>query len=301
MTTSLRRGTGPWPSNNTESVVSGWLRERMNGVESSERDAMARWLLDHHSGQPKGQRLVHDYRWHESKLDALAACAQRLNDGEPLQHVLGLAWFDGLPLEVSPCVLIPRPETEELVNAMCSQLLKETTKNPLVVDWCTGSGCVALAVKNRIPGAVVSGWDVSPKAIEVARTNSRRCQLDVAFGVADVLAPISPQVSADAVLSNPPYIPQSESSSLHPRVTQHEPGLALFVPDDDPLVFYRATERWCAKGGLRPGGWLGFECHAERASEVAALLESAGGWQHVNILSDLQGMPRHVLAQRELP
>ena len=117
MTEPLRRGEGPWPSTNTEPAVSAWLHGRMGQVEDSERQAMVRWMLDHASGQPKGERLVHDFRWSESLLDRLAVWAERLNEGEPLQHVLGEAWFDGLRISVSPAVLIPRPETEELAAA----------------------------------------------------------------------------------------------------------------------------------------------------------------------------------------
>ena len=108
---------------------------------------MVRWMLDHASGQPKGERLVHDFRWSESLLDRLAVWAERLNEGEPLQHVLGEAWFDGLRISVSPSVLIPRAETEELVEAL-SRRLRIVASHPLhIVDWCTGSGCIALALK----------------------------------------------------------------------------------------------------------------------------------------------------------
>ena len=88
---------------------------------------------------------------------------------------------------------------------------------------------------------------------------------------------------------------------MHARVTAHEPSMALFVPDDDPLVFYHAMASWCAQGALVPGGWLGVECHTDRAHQVAGLLEGQGGWKHVEILHDLQGLPRHVVAQRALP
>ena len=102
-------------------------------------------------------------------------------------------------------------------------------------------------------------------------------------------------------MSNPPYIPDAERGSMHERVTGHEPGLALFVPDDDPLMFYQALERWCNQRGLKAGGWLGMECHTRRAEEVASMLTSGGGWKHVEIIEDLQGLPRHVVACRSLP
>ena len=301
MTEPLRRGEGPWPSTNTEPAVSAWLHGRMGQVEDSERPAMVRWMLDHASGQPKGERLVHDFRWSESLLDRLAVWADRLNEGEPLQHVLGEAWFDGLRISVSPSVLIPRPETEELVEALSNQLKSEASHPLHIVDWCTGSGCIALALKKRFPEAAVSAWDLSSDALEVARANALQNHLSVDFDVRDVLSATPEDFVSDAVVSNPPYIPHSEALGMHPRVTRHEPAMALFVPIDDPLCFYRALQRWCEQGGLRAEGWLAMECHTKFASDVAGLLTSSGGWKNVEMLHDLQGLPRHVLAQRALP
>ena len=301
MTKQLRRGTGPWPSTNTESAVSVWLHGRMGQVEDSERPGMVRWMLDHASGQSKGERLVHDFRWSESLLDRLSVWAERLNGGEPLQHVLGEAWFDGLRISVSPAVLIPRPETEELVEALSSRLQAEAAAPAQIVDWCTGSGCVALALKRRFPEAKVCGWDLSADALDVARANAVQNHLHVAFDVRDALSATHDGTVADAVVSNPPYIPESEAAQLHPRVTRHEPAMALFVPSDDPLCFYRALRHWCEQGGLRNGGWLALECHTKFASDVAGMLSSSKGWKHVEIVHDLQGLPRHVLAQRSLP
>ena len=179
MTEPLRRGEGPWPVTNTEPAVSAWLHGRMRRVEDSERPAMVRWMLEHASGQPKGERLVHDFRWSESLLDRLAVWAERLNEGEPLQHVLGEAWFDGMRISVSPAVLIPRPETEELVEALSRRLHIGTSRPLCIVDWCTGSGCIALALKRRHPQATVCGWDLSTDALEVARANAIQNNLSV--------------------------------------------------------------------------------------------------------------------------
>ncbi|MGB2470199.1 MAG: hypothetical protein ACPIA5_05045, partial [Flavobacteriales bacterium] len=103
------------------------------------------------------------------------------------------------------------------------------------------------------------------------------------------------------VVSNPPYIPEAECADMHTRVVEHEPALALFVPDEDPLVFYRSLVRWCEDGGLSQEGWLGMECHHAFASHVAGLLADSGRWKHVEILEDLQGKPRHVVARLEVP
>lgn len=301
MTEPVRRGQGPWPSDNAEAVVEAWLNSRLSGVEASERSGMVRWLMEHVSSSSKGERLVWKYRWPESQLDRLALHADRLNEGEPIQHVLEESWFAGIHLKVTPDVLIPRPETEELVEAMTQRLNPHSDRVGRIVDWCTGSGCIALALKRRFPGASVEGWDVSPEAIQVARFNKRRAFVEVEFDVRDLFQDVPEGPGADAVVSNPPYIPRAEGSTMHLRVTKYEPELALFVPDDDPLCFYRVLESWCARGGLREDGWLGVECHTALVSDVAALLTSSGGWKHVEILSDLQGLPRHVVARRALP
>ena len=296
----VARGHGPWPVTNTESVVFGWMPQRLDGVEPSERSGMARWLLEHVSGKPRGTRIAEDMRWTESQLDQLAVLAERLNAGEPLQYVLGEAWFDGLCLRVTPSVLIPRPESEELVAAL-AQHVNPSAVGFRALDWCTGSGCMALALKARLPRVEVLGYDVSDEAIEVARDNADRCGLDARFSAMDLFNTGPPEKPFDMVMSNPPYIPNAERATMHARVTEHEPGLALFVPDDDVLTFYRALERWCMQGGLKAEGWLGMECHTQRAGDVASMLVSLGGWKHVEILEDLQGLPRHVVACRSLP
>jgi release factor glutamine methyltransferase len=158
-----------------------------------------------------------------------------------------------------------------------------------------------LALKRRFPKATVSAWDLSSDALELARANAVQNHLSVDFDVRDALSDTPGGLAVDAVVSNPPYIPESEAPQLHPRVTRHEPAMALFVPSDDPLCFYRALQRWCEQGGLRAGGWLAMECHTKFASDVAGFLTSSGGWKNVEMLHDLQGLPRHVLAQRALP
>ena len=296
----VHRGQGPWPAANTESVVFGWMPKRLEHVEPSERQGMVRWLLEHVSGKTRGTRIAEDMRWTESQLDKLAVLAERLNAGEPLQYVLGEAWFDGLHLQVSPAVLIPRPESEELVAEMAQRIQRDGA-GVRALDWCTGSGCMALALKARLPGVDVHGFDVSAEAIEVARLNAQRCGLVVRFGVMDLFLASLPERPFDMVMSNPPYIPHGERDSMHARVTEHEPEMALFVCDEDPLTFYRAMVRWCESGGLKVGGWIGMECHTRRASDVASLLVSSGSWKDVEILEDLQGLPRHVVARRSLP
>ena len=262
---------------------------------------MAMRLMEHESGQPRGARLAEGRRWSESELDRLAVRASRLAEGEPLQHVLGQAWFDGMALRVTPDVLIPRPETEELSAWMAQKLLTVPHSAPCALDWCTGSGCIALSLKKRVPHAEVHAWDVSRPALDVAQANAEALGLNVTTGESDLLSASRPSAPFHLVVSNPPYIPVAECADMHARVVEHEPALALFVPDEDPLLFYHALVRWCEDGGLSKEGWLGMESHHAHAQGVAALLADSGRWKHVEILEDLQGKPRHVVARLEVP
>ena len=299
----VRRGNPPWPAENSEERVKEWLRARLQPVEKEERDGMVRWLLEHVSGKSRGQRMTERHRWSESALDRLAGHADRLAEGEPIQHVLGEAWFDGLALSVSPKVLIPRPETEELAVAMAKKIPPHAKGGlpPLVVDWCSGSGCIALALKKRSPHAHVVGLEISQDAVAMARGNAKRHGLEVMFDVQDLLAPARGLGhGASVVVSNPPYIPRAEAADMHPRVVSHEPHLALFVPDDDALKFYRALWSWSLQGGLEEGGWLGMECHVDHALDIGRIWSEMDGWQNVEILYDMQGQPRHALGQRSV-
>ena len=301
MSGAVRRGTGPWPPSNVESEVRRWLLTRLGSVEVEEREGMALRLMEHESNQPRGARLAEERRWSESELDRLAVWAARLSEGEPLQHVLGQAWFDGMALHVTPDVLIPRPETEELSAWMAQKLAAVSHSAPRALDWCTGSGCIALSLKKRVPRAEVHAWDVSAQALGVAQANATNQGCDLKTGESDLLNAMCPSAPFHLVVSNPPYIPATESADMHARVVDHEPALALFVPDEDPLVFHHALVRWCEDGGLSQEGWLGMECHHAFAGGVAGVLARSGRWKHVEILEDLQGKPRHVVARLEVP
>lgn len=301
MSDAVRRGTGPWPPSNVESEVRRWLLGRLGAIEAEERKGMVLRLMEHESGQPRGERLAERRRWSESELDRLAVSAARLLEGEPLQHVLGQAWFDSMALRVTPDVFIPRPETEELAAWMAEKLAKVPVPNPRALDWCTGSGCVALSLKKRVPRAEVHAWDLSEPALAMAEANAVALCLEVKAAQCDLLDASQPSAPFHLVVSNPPYIPARERADMHARVVDHEPGLALFVPDEDPLLFYHALVRWCEGGGLVGEGWLGMECHHAWAGDVAAMLAGTGRWKRVEILEDLQGKPRHVVARLEVP
>lgn len=167
---------------------------------------------------------------------------ERLLAGEPLQYIYGYAYFKDLVLAVNNAVLIPRPETEELVNWAEESLDADLSLNE-VLDICTGSGCIALSLKKQYPNKKVNAIDVSEKALENAQKNANQLQLNVTFEMLDVLDPLGQENlvshAAQVWLCNPPYITEAEKQSMHENVLEHEPHLALFVPDNDPLLFYR--------------------------------------------------------------
>lgn len=221
---------------------------------------------------------------------AFRARLQRRAGGEPLQYVLGHADFFGLRLTVTPSVLIPRPETEDVVAGALRRL--HAVPDPTILDVGTGSGCIALALKAERPDAAVHACDVSRDALVVARANAEACGLNVQFFHADVLANsgVLP-ADLDLLISNPPYIPSDEAAALPVSVRAHEPGVALFS-GDDPLRFYRLLTRQAPRL-LAPGGQLVLETHADHASDVAALL-GRSALEGVTVENDSFGQPRLV-------
>ncbi len=266
------------------------------GVEDARRTA--EWIVEHATGA----RRVDLYARPDLVLEpAEAALADRLVDrratGEPVQYVIGSADFYGLRLAVTPAVLIPRPETESVAEHALG--LVRDLEAPCVLDVGTGSGAVALAVKSERPEAQVFAVDVSPAALAVAAGNAEELGLDVTFVEADALRPsfadgVPPLFSL--VVSNPPYVPDAERAGLQREVRDHEPGTALFVPDADPLVFYRALAGHAGRL-LAPGGWLVAETHADHGRAVAALWAEAG-LEGAEIRPDLAGRDRIAVARR---
>ncbi|MDY6463590.1 MAG: HemK/PrmC family methyltransferase [Bacteroidales bacterium] len=261
----------------------------------------------------------------EVPAGCLAGDLARLRNGEPIQYILGFADFYGRRFNVSPAVLIPRPETEFLCHTILSgkrttlpagtpsvsftetrEYALSTEGVPAVsesgaaapvhmIDLCTGSGCIAWTLAAEIPGAEVTGVDISPEALTVARGQQVACHRAPSFVQADILAdpPASlPEASFDLLTANPPYVMDRERAAMRPNVLEHEPALALFVPDEDPLVFYRAVARW-ARTLLRPGGWGYAEINALLGPETAAVFRDAG-FSGVSLLQDLGGASRFV-------
>ena len=261
---------------------------------AAEARAVVRFVFEHAFGWDQAQvEANRTTTLSESELLKVYTPLTRLRNGEPLQYVLGHVRFMGMDIGVAPGVLIPRPETEELVDL----IQRNGRTYARVLDIGTGSGCIALALKKHVPNAVVMGMDVSSDALSIARRNGEVLGLPVEWIQQDVLDPSAAIPSQlDLIVSNPPYVPRSEEVSLDPHVRYHEPHLALFVEDADPLLFYRviAQRAWDL---LVPSGELWFEGHYQYAEAVADMVKTQG-YSNVRLLHDLSGSPRFIHAHR---
>ena len=231
----------------------------------------------------------------ERQLKGLMA---RLADGEPVQYVLGEAEFCGRLFHVGPGVLIPRPETEELCRWVEDSVAR--TDDCSLLDIGTGSGCIACTLAAAMPWAEVSAWDISDDALRIATGNAKRTGVNVSFHKVDVLQATEYGLQPSAfnvIVSNPPYVCDKERAAMEPHVLDHEPATALFVPDGDPLLFYRAIGR-LAVYTLKPGGQIFFELNALYARETAALLEALG-FGDITIKRDQFNKERFIKACRE--
>lgn len=241
----------------------------------------------------------------------IEAAVKRLEQGEPIQYVLGWAWFGGLKFNVRSGVLIPRPETEWLVDNICAHPAPSNDRPLRILDIGTGSGCIALSIKQRLPETYVEAWDISTEALSIAADNARSLGLDVVWRQQDALN-ITPNVLStvpnynsavpdsplwDVIVSNPPYICERERTDMARNVLEHEPSTALFVPDTDPLLFYRAITRY-AVGSLNEGGRLLFECNTLYAGDTARMMADEG-MTATQVYDDCFGKLRFAVGKRK--
>ena len=213
----------------------------------------------------------------------------RLKQGEPLQYIEGKAPFCGLEFSVRPGVLIPRPETTELVEWIVQD---HTTHQPKILDIGTGSGCIAIALDKKLPRAKVEACDISPEALSIAEENNTRNGASVKFFHHDILNHDTPlSYSYTILVSNPPYIMQSEAKEMERHVTEWEPHTALFVPDNDALCFYRAIAEIGKTDALKPGGAIYVEINQQLGEDTKKLFESYG-YKEVELRKDIYGNDR---------
>lgn len=218
----------------------------------------------------------------------LTAAMERLRAAEPVQYVTGNAPFAGRHYHVEPGVLIPRPETETLCAAAMEKVKAE---KPRLLDVGTGSGCIACTLALDIPRATVTAWDISADAIRIASGNAERLGAkNIVFERQDALTPPAHRELWDVVVSNPPYICMKEKQDMERNVLENEPHIALFVPDDDPLLFYRAIATYALQS-LKSGGWLIFEINPLYARITETMLKEKG-YVEINTITDDYGKPR---------
>ncbi|MGB3467190.1 MAG: peptide chain release factor N(5)-glutamine methyltransferase [Cyclobacteriaceae bacterium] len=253
-----------------------------------EAEALARVLLREYLTADRAKLMINEELDIDESLHLLLTDAvKRLASHEPVQHILGYAHFYGRDFIVNENVLIPRPETEELVDLIIQRFKRR--QNLDILDIGTGSGCIPVTLKKELPSCLLTGVDVSAGALKVAKANAKNHHAEVDFTELDILSEI-PNGTYDIVISNPPYITDSERSDMERNVLEHEPGLALFVPDADPLLFYRRIAALCGQI-LRPGGSLFFEISEYYGEETRSLFKSYG-FSSVELIKDLNGKDR---------
>ncbi|WP_461452496.1 peptide chain release factor N(5)-glutamine methyltransferase [Mucilaginibacter sp.] len=220
----------------------------------------------------------------------------RLQTGEPIQYILGYTEFYGIPFKVTPSVLIPRPETEELVEWVLNSVDKHSELT--VLDIGTGSGCIAISLKKNLPEAKVSALDISGNSLKIAKQNAELNNADVKFIRVDILN-IKSGIEipkSEIIVSNPPYVTLHDKTQMHTNVTDFEPHTALFVPEDDPLIFYKAIADF-AIGHLTADGFLFFEINEKLGNGTVDMLRDKG-FKNIELRKDMSGRDRMIKANR---
>jgi release factor glutamine methyltransferase len=265
-----------------------------------EREAanVADWVIEHVTGKQKLERILNkDLPLTPVQQQELERLTQRLLQHEPVQYALGEAWFFNMKLYVDQNVLIPRPETEELVQWVVEDATqKSQEKNQRIIDIGTGSGCIPIAIKKKLINAEVYALDVSPGALAVARKNALQQKAEITFHELDFLdsATWKPLPMFDVIVSNPPYVKKSEAETMAKNVLQYEPHIALFVPDEDALRFYKAITAF-SKTYLTAAGSVYMEINEALGEQVMELFYKED-FKSVTIKKDLQGKDRMIRA-----
>ena len=271
------------------------LSELRQIYSENESDSIIRLIMEHVNYPLSYSLREPDTVPASSVLAHINAIIAEIRRGSPIQYIHGYTHFCDLKIEVNPDVLIPRPETEEMVEH-----IKVRTKDPFhrIIDLGTGSGCIALALKQHFPAAAVWGMDISQKALKVAAENGRKNGLQVNWNEMDLLSKHSMEESLlfDLVVSNPPYVMDKERQMMARNVTEFEPESALFVRDDDPLIFYSAIASFCMIH-LADRGEIWVEINEQLGSETANLFRKEG-FSQVHILRDIHEKDRYLNARR---
>jgi len=289
---------------NLKSQISHLQSQLESVYPEDEAYGMAWWIVEELSGLSRTQLQFgcKDTAFLANMQEKTPEIISRLLHFEPIQYIFGHTVWNGLDLKLTSATLIPRPETAELVERILLKFPISKLQSPVrVLDIGTGSGCIAIALKKAHPEWQVTGMDISPEAIEVAKENARRNNVDVHFEVADILSPsmMEREAQYDIVVSNPPYVCESEKVSMKSNVLDYEPSTALFVPDDDPLVFYRRIAGLLANAHPETANdqWLFFEINEAFSAEMEDLLRELG-YRDIVITRDIYGKDRIIEARR---
>jgi protein-(glutamine-N5) methyltransferase, release factor-specific len=272
------------------------LKNRLQPLyDAQEAAAIAHELLEHVTGLSKLQRLSQkDELLNDAQHEQYVQSSAGLAEGKPLQYELGYAWFMGRRFEVNEHVLIPRPETEELVQWIIDD--NKTATDMKILDVGSGSGCIPISLKLALPDAMITSCDISEQALVVARKNGDDAQADVEWLQLDFLNEQRQEAlpGFNIIVSNPPYIPAGEEKTLHDNVVKYEPHLALFVPDDDALLFYKAIAMF-GKQHLLQGGAIYCELHVDYAVATKTMFIEEG-YTQVSLKEDMHGNLRMLKA-----
>lgn len=277
----------------TEQIIIGLKRRLQECYDVAEANALARMVVEevlHYS--PVDVLLRGNVEQDEVFVEHIRSIADRLCKGEPIQYIFGHARFHGHEFKVTPATLIPRPETELLVDMITDDV--GGVADLRVLDIGTGSGCIAISLALALRWPEVEAFDISAEALAVAKENAASLKAKVDFVQTDILTAVPEADSFDVVVSNPPYICDSERADMERNVLEHEPATALFVPDADPLIFYRAIAKYAAVA-LKPAGRIYLEINRRFGSETCQLLEE-NGFEQAQVIRDQFGNPRIVKA-----
>ena len=259
-----------------------------------ETEAIIKIIFHHLKGWNTVDMIMHEPEPLSSFIKGeVEKILNRLLNHEPIQYITGEARFHGMEFSVNPSVLIPRPETEELVDIITDTVGERPDLR--VLDIGTGSGCIAISLARSLKFPHVSALDLSSEAILTARLNAERLKVKINFILADILS-ASLQKEFDIIVSNPPYIDESEKKDMDDNVLLHEPHNALFVPDSNPLIFYKRITL-LSQNALLPGGYLFFEINPRHASQLKKFIAS-GGFSEVEIIKDSFGKDRFIKAHK---
>jgi release factor glutamine methyltransferase len=282
---------------NTARPLYQQLSRNITAYAPEEAREMAFMLLDHYFGLRKADVLADKPLPANRTEPDWFRIIERLNRQEPIQHVIGTTIFCGLEFEVSPDVLIPRPETEDLVRLIMHDFADLMERPVRVIDIGTGSGCLAVTLARFLPQADVTAYDVSEEALAMARRNADKLNAEVDFQYQDILKVAQKQVGTfDCIVSNPPYVTRSEAADMDRNVLDYEPDVALFVDDADPLIFYKAVADFAAHN-LSDTGICYVEINERFGAATKAVFDERG-FQHVQIFKDIHGKDRSVRATK---